>query len=127
MANANCLLYLPGQNPAEIPFDAVSEHIDDENCFVWIDMADAECCWGYPCISVDPQPEAGRCDDGLDNDRDGLTDHEEYLTGTDPWDNASFFKAELTINPVSGETYGPNSLGLISEVVKAFDAGAKRI
>lgn len=29
-----------------------------------------------------------------------------------------------TLNPVSGEMYGPNSLGLISEVVKAFDAGA---
>jgi len=26
-----------------------------------------------------------------------------------------------TLNPVSGEMYGPNSLGLISEVVKAFD------
>jgi hypothetical protein len=31
-----------------------------------------------------------------------------------------------TINPISGEMYGPNSLGLISEVVKAFDEGAKR-
>jgi flavin reductase (DIM6/NTAB) family NADH-FMN oxidoreductase RutF len=31
-----------------------------------------------------------------------------------------------TINPVSGEMYGPNSLGLISEVVKAFDEDAKR-
>lgn len=29
-----------------------------------------------------------------------------------------------TINPLSREMYGPNSLGLISEVVKAFDAGA---
>jgi flavin reductase (DIM6/NTAB) family NADH-FMN oxidoreductase RutF len=29
-----------------------------------------------------------------------------------------------TINPISGEMYGPNSLGLISEVVKAFDEGA---
>ena len=29
-----------------------------------------------------------------------------------------------TINPVSGEMHGPNSLGLISEVVRAFDAGA---
>ncbi|MFN2234151.1 MAG: flavin reductase family protein [Anaerolineales bacterium] len=29
-----------------------------------------------------------------------------------------------TLNPVSGEMYGPNSLGLISEVVKAFDQGA---
>jgi flavin reductase (DIM6/NTAB) family NADH-FMN oxidoreductase RutF len=29
-----------------------------------------------------------------------------------------------TINPISGEIYGPNSLGLISEVVKAFDQGA---
>lgn len=47
MANANCLLYLPGQNPAEIPFDAVSEHIDDENCFVWIDMSDAD----YPMLA----------------------------------------------------------------------------
>jgi flavin reductase (DIM6/NTAB) family NADH-FMN oxidoreductase RutF len=28
-----------------------------------------------------------------------------------------------TINPVSGEIYGPNSLGLLSEVFKAFDAG----
>jgi flavin reductase (DIM6/NTAB) family NADH-FMN oxidoreductase RutF len=30
-----------------------------------------------------------------------------------------------TLNPVSGEMYGPNSLGLISEVIKAFDAGAQ--
>jgi flavin reductase (DIM6/NTAB) family NADH-FMN oxidoreductase RutF len=30
-----------------------------------------------------------------------------------------------TIDPVSGEQYGPNSFGLISEVVKAFDEGAK--
>ena len=29
-----------------------------------------------------------------------------------------------TINPISGEMYGPNSLGLLSEVVKAFDEGA---
>jgi len=29
-----------------------------------------------------------------------------------------------TINPFSGEMYGPNSLGLLSEVVKAFDEGA---
>ena len=28
-----------------------------------------------------------------------------------------------TINPVSGETYGPNTLGLISELVRAFDGG----
>jgi flavin reductase (DIM6/NTAB) family NADH-FMN oxidoreductase RutF len=28
-----------------------------------------------------------------------------------------------TINPISGEIYGPNSLGLINEVFKAFDAG----
>ncbi|MFN2266126.1 MAG: flavin reductase, partial [Anaerolineales bacterium] len=31
-----------------------------------------------------------------------------------------------TINPISGEMYGPNSLGLISEVFKAFDEGANR-
>ncbi|MGW8225795.1 MAG: flavin reductase family protein [Anaerolineales bacterium] len=31
-----------------------------------------------------------------------------------------------TINPINGDMYGPNSLGLISEVVKAFDEGAKR-
>lgn len=30
-----------------------------------------------------------------------------------------------TLNPVSGEMHGPNSLGLISEVVRAFDPGAK--
>jgi flavin reductase (DIM6/NTAB) family NADH-FMN oxidoreductase RutF len=30
-----------------------------------------------------------------------------------------------TINPVSGEMYGPNSLGVINEVIKAFDAGAE--
>lgn len=29
-----------------------------------------------------------------------------------------------TINPISGEMHGPNSLGLISEVVRAFDKGA---
>ena len=29
-----------------------------------------------------------------------------------------------TLNPISGEMHGPNSLGLISEVVRAFDAGA---
>jgi len=29
-----------------------------------------------------------------------------------------------TLNPVSGEMYGPNSFGMISEVIKAFDAGA---
>jgi flavin reductase (DIM6/NTAB) family NADH-FMN oxidoreductase RutF len=29
-----------------------------------------------------------------------------------------------TINPLNREMYGPNSLGLLSEVVKAFDAGA---
>jgi flavin reductase (DIM6/NTAB) family NADH-FMN oxidoreductase RutF len=29
-----------------------------------------------------------------------------------------------TLNPISGEMYGPNSLGLINEVIKAFDAGA---
>jgi flavin reductase (DIM6/NTAB) family NADH-FMN oxidoreductase RutF len=30
-----------------------------------------------------------------------------------------------TINPVSGEIYGPNSLGVMSEVIKAFDEGAE--
>ena len=49
--------------------------------------------------SLDP---AAAIDPKIDSDRDGLTDHEEYLTGTDPWDNASFFKAELALNPVSG-------------------------
>jgi len=29
-----------------------------------------------------------------------------------------------TINPVSGEIYGPNTFGLISEVLKPFDGGA---
>ena len=29
-----------------------------------------------------------------------------------------------TLNPLSGEMYGPNSLGLLNEVFKAFDAGA---
>jgi hypothetical protein len=30
-----------------------------------------------------------------------------------------------TINPVSGEMHGSNSLGLIIEVVRAFDGSAK--
>jgi flavin reductase (DIM6/NTAB) family NADH-FMN oxidoreductase RutF len=29
-----------------------------------------------------------------------------------------------TVNPLDGQMYGPNSLGLVSEVVKAFDAGS---
>jgi len=49
--------------------------------------------------SLDP---AAAIDPKIDSDRDGLTDHEEYLTGTDPWDNKSFFSAQLTINPASG-------------------------
>jgi hypothetical protein len=28
-----------------------------------------------------------------------------------------------TVNPLDGQQYGPNSLGLLSEVVKAFDEG----
>jgi len=28
-----------------------------------------------------------------------------------------------TVNPLDGQQYGPNSLGLLSEVIKAFDAG----
>jgi flavin reductase (DIM6/NTAB) family NADH-FMN oxidoreductase RutF len=31
-----------------------------------------------------------------------------------------------TINPISGEMYGPNSLGLLSKVIKAFDEGAQK-
>ncbi|MEW5873332.1 MAG: flavin reductase [Chloroflexota bacterium] len=30
-----------------------------------------------------------------------------------------------TLNPVSGEMHGPNSLGLIAEVIRAFDPGAE--
>jgi magnesium transporter len=42
MASAKCLLYRAGQTPVEISFDAVSDHIHDESCFIWIDIADAE-------------------------------------------------------------------------------------
>ena len=31
-----------------------------------------------------------------------------------------------TVNPLDGQQYGPNSLGLLSEVVKAFDEGQSR-
>src|SRR5690606_36679591 len=37
-----------------------------------------------------------------DSDRDGLTGHEEYLSGTDPWDKESFFSAKVTINSATG-------------------------
>lgn len=49
--------------------------------------------------SLDP---AAAIDPKIDSDHDGLTDHEEYLTGTDPWDDESFFSAQLAINPVTG-------------------------
>lgn len=49
--------------------------------------------------SLDP---AAAIDPTIDSDRDGLTDHEEYLTTTDPWDKNSFFKAAIAMNPQTG-------------------------
>ena len=37
----SCLLYRPGQPPAEIRVDEISEHIRNTNNFIWIDIADA--------------------------------------------------------------------------------------
>lgn len=41
-SDTNCLLYRPGQKPAEIPLEEVSEHIRDKSNFIWIDIADAQ-------------------------------------------------------------------------------------
>ena len=53
--------------------------------------------------------------------------HENVLTH-DPAERMGNLKLMYnirgTLNPVSGEMYGPNSLGLIRDVVKAFDQGA---
>lgn len=42
--------------------------------------------------SLDP---SAAIDPGIDSDHDGLTDHQEYLTGTDPWDNKSYFRSSI--------------------------------
>jgi hypothetical protein len=48
---------------------------------------------------------------------------------TDPAERMKALKLMYNIrgalNPINLEMYGPNSLGLLSEVVKAFDQGAK--
>jgi magnesium transporter len=41
-SDTNCLLYRPGQKPAEISFDEVSEYIRDKANFIWIDISEAE-------------------------------------------------------------------------------------
>jgi hypothetical protein len=54
---------------------------------------------------------------------------EEAVMGTDPQERMRamrlMFNIRELINPVSGEANGYNSLGLLSEVVKAFDPRAK--
>jgi hypothetical protein len=55
--------------------------------------------------------------------------HEKVLTH-DPTERVKnmrlMYSIRGTINPTSGEMHGPNSLGLIREVFRAFDEGAKR-
>jgi len=54
---------------------------------------------------------------------------DDAVMGTDPAERMQamglMFNIRGLINPVSGEANGYNSLGLISEVVKAFDPGAQ--
>jgi len=50
--------------------------------------------------NLDP---AAAVDLTVDSDGDGMTDHEEFLTGTDPWDDASFFRMELNVDPTTGK------------------------
>ena len=55
---------------------------------------------------------------------------DENVIATDPAERMKalnlMYNIRGTINPTNMEMYGPNSLGLLSEVVKAFDAGAKK-
>ena len=55
---------------------------------------------------------------------------DENVIATDPAERIKalnlMYNIRGTINPTNMEMYGPNSLGLLSEVVKAFDAGAKQ-
>lgn len=54
---------------------------------------------------------------------------EERVMATDPAERMEALKLMYNIrgvlNPINLEMYGPNSLGLLSEVVKAFDPGAQ--
>jgi flavin reductase (DIM6/NTAB) family NADH-FMN oxidoreductase RutF len=54
---------------------------------------------------------------------------DENVIATDPAERMKalnlMYNIRGTINPTNLEMYGPNSLGLLSEVVKAFDEGAQ--
>ena len=54
---------------------------------------------------------------------------DENVIATDPAERMRalnlMYNIRGTINPTNLEMYGPNSLGLLSEVVKAFDEGAQ--
>ena len=52
---------------------------------------------------------------------------DESIVVTDPAERMQamrlFYNIRGTVNPLDGQQYGPNSLGLLNEVVKTFDEG----